>query len=356
MSETLIIYRLGSLGDTVVALPCLHRIVQRFPDHRRIVLTNFPVSSKAAPIEAILTQGGFIHGAIAYPLGTRSPRHLLRLVRTIRALRAETLVYVGGGRGVAAAHRDVLFFRLAGIRHVIGAPLTRDLDACRPDPSLGGVEYEGARLARCLAELGPIDLADPASWDLRLSEFEVARADALLGGLAGRPFIAVNTGGKLAVQDWGEANWAALLARLAGSIAAPLVFVGGPEDSDKAQRLAAGWPHPVLDACGRLNPRETAALLRRAGLFVGHDSGALHLAAASGVPCVAMFGSNNPPGKWFPPGASHRFHYDGLDVRRIAPEAVAASVLAGWRAAEGADLLRSVAERQHLRVPAGEAD
>jgi ADP-heptose:LPS heptosyltransferase len=356
MSDTLIIYRLGSLGDTVVALPCFHRIERRFPDHRRIVLTNFPVSSKAAPIEAILTQGGFIHGAIAYPLGTRSPRHLLRLVRSIRALRAETLVYVGGGRGVAAAYRDVLFFRLAGIRHVIGAPLTRDLDACRPDPSVGGVEYEGTRLARCLADLGPIDLTDPASWDLRLTEFEVARAEALLSGLAGRRFIAVNTGGKLAVQDWGEANWAALLARLAGTLAAPLVFVGGPEDSDKAQRLAAGWQHPVVDACGRLNPRETAALLRRACLFVGHDSGALHLAAANGVPCVAMFGSNNPPGKWYPRGTRHRFHYDGTDVRRIAPDDVAASVLAVWRATESVSLIRSVADRQDLRVPAGDAD
>ena len=45
-----LIYRLGSLGDTVVALPSLHLIARAFPDAERRVLTNFPVSGKEAPI------------------------------------------------------------------------------------------------------------------------------------------------------------------------------------------------------------------------------------------------------------------------------------------------------------------
>ncbi len=323
---------MGSLGDTVVALPCFHAIEARFPDHRRIVLTNSPVSDKAAPIEAILAAGGFIHGAIAYPYGTRSPRKLLSVLREIRSHRATTLVYVGGGRGVRSVYRDLAFFRLAGIRKVIGAPLRGDLDVGPVDPATGEMEAEPARLARCLAELGPIDLGDPGQWDLRLTPAEIARADEVLGALAHRPFMVVSTGGKLAVQDWGVANWVALVERLSARLAVPLVFIGAAADSERAALLGASWRQPVLDACGRLAPRETAALLRRAALFVGHDSGPLHLAAANGVPCIALFGSNNPPGKWYPQGAQHRIHSDATDVRRIAPEAVEASVLGFWSA------------------------
>jgi hypothetical protein len=46
-----------------------------------------------------------------------------------------------------------------------------------------------------------------------------------------------------------------------------------------------------------------------------------------------MFGNNNPPGKWFPFGNGHRVHHDPVDVRRIPPAEVQASVLALLRQA-----------------------
>ena len=71
--QRVVIYRLGSLGDTVVALPCFHKVAKAFPDAERIVLTNVPVSSNAAPVETILGGSGLIHATLAYPIGTRSP-------------------------------------------------------------------------------------------------------------------------------------------------------------------------------------------------------------------------------------------------------------------------------------------
>jgi len=110
--ERVVIYRLGSLGDTIAALPCFHLIERAFPDAQRLVLTNVPVSNKAAPLEVILRDGGFIHGSIAYPRGTRDAVALLRLARRLRRTGADTLVYLGGSRGLAAATRDVMYFRL----------------------------------------------------------------------------------------------------------------------------------------------------------------------------------------------------------------------------------------------------
>ena len=64
MTQPIVIYRLGSLGDTIVALPCFHAITRAHPGAERIVLTNFPVSAKAAPLEGIL--GGSGHPASAF--------------------------------------------------------------------------------------------------------------------------------------------------------------------------------------------------------------------------------------------------------------------------------------------------
>ena len=80
VTQTIVIYRLGSLGDTIVALPCFTAVTRLFPNARKVLLTNKPISTKAAPIESILGAGtGFFDTSIAYPVGTRSPGALFAL-------------------------------------------------------------------------------------------------------------------------------------------------------------------------------------------------------------------------------------------------------------------------------------
>lgn len=327
---SVLIYRLGSLGDTIVALPIFNAILRRFPDHERIALTNFPISSKAAPLEDILGPGGFIHRAICYPLNTRSPRELWRVRREIRASGAKTLIYIGGGRGVLKAHRDVLFFRACGLRTIIGAPTSKALDKGRQEPDTGQLEHEARRLVHCLPQLGPFDLEDHASWDLRLTKAEQETALRALHPLGGAPFIAVNMGGKVEEKDWGEGNWIALLRKLSGEISASLVFVGGAEDFERAGRAVAAWAHPSLNLCGNLAPRESAAVVARASLFVGHDSGPLHLAWSAGVRCVCMYGSLNRPRQWHPLGRGHTVFHDLAGVANIPVADVADAVGGAW--------------------------
>lgn len=309
--QRVVIYRLGSLGDTVVALPCFHKIAQLWPNAERIVLTNFPVSSKAAPLEAILRGGGLIHQAIAYPVGTRSVRELWLLARRLRALRADVLVYLTAPRGLASAFRDWLFFRLCGFKEILGAPLNEDLQVCRTarDAPNGPLvqERECERLARCLASLGSIDLDDPAVWDLQLTASELAAGAAVLAPLRATRYFAINMGGKAQEKDWGLGNWRGFLERLSGLYpGAGLLIIGAAEDSTRAQEILDVWEGPYVDVCGKLNPRESAAAMRHAVAFVGHDSGPLHLAAASGVRCIGLFGNFNRPHRWHPRGRQHR--------------------------------------------------
>jgi lipopolysaccharide heptosyltransferase III len=68
-----------------------------------------------------------------------------------------------------------------------------------------------------------------------------------------------------------------------------------------------------VNLCGKLSPRESAAVLARAKLFLGHDSGPMHLAAAVGIPCVAVFSARNRPRMWFPWGSQHEVIYHRTD-------------------------------------------
>jgi heptosyltransferase-3 len=320
-TKRVLIYRLGSLGDTVVALPAYHLIAGAFPNAERRLLTNFPVDAKAPPAAAILENTDLIHGYFRYAAKTRNPRELLALWWKLFRWRPEVLIYMGPSRGVKTAFRDEKFFRLCGISRIIGVPLTEDMQKSRWQGSEQALEPEASRLVRNLAQLGDTDLDAPESWDLHLTQTEQTSAGEILKpalDAPDRPILAVSVGTKVQSKDWGRDNWRALLHRLAALYPNyALALCGAGEESDASEFAAAGWREnsqsPVINLCGLLTPRESAAAISRARLFIGHDSGPMHLAAAVQTPCVAIFAARNKPRVWFPYGKQHRVLYHQTD-------------------------------------------
>jgi ADP-heptose:LPS heptosyltransferase len=320
-----LVYRLGSLGDTVVALPALRLVARAFPEAERVLLTNFNVSSQAAPMMDVLQSTGLVHGCIEYPIGMRDVRALWALRRQIHKLRPQALVYLAEPRGCIKAWRDALFFAACGIPRLYGVPFSARLQASLPvDDS--AFEYEGARLLRCIRALGRLDLNAPGAFDLALTRAEHNAAQHALDAVAADgPLIAVSIGTKEDVNDWGDRNWAALLARLCERLPGwSLVLLGADVERHRSQALLEQWRGVGLNLCGRLSVRESAAVLNRARLFCGHDSGPLHLAVAVGTPCVGIFSSRNLPGVWFPYGSQHEVIYHRIDCegcqREVCPD------------------------------------
>ncbi len=317
-TKRVLIYRLGSLGDTLVALPAFHLIARAFPNAECRLLTNFPVTAKAPPAAAILESTNLVQGYFRYSAGTRSPRELLSLWGQLLRWRPEVVIYLGSARGIDSARRDARFFRFCGISRLIGVPITEDLQKNRWLDSEQALEPEAARLARNLAELGDANLDSPASWDLHLTAAENARAKEPLEPAGDHPIIAVSVGTKVQSKDWGRDNWRALLNRLATLYPGhALALCGAPEESEASEFAADGWREssrtPVVNLCGLLTPRESAAAISHACIFVGHDSGPMHLAAAVQTPCVAIFAARNKPRVWFPYGRQHRVLYHQTD-------------------------------------------
>ena len=81
-----------------------------------------------------------------------------------------------------------------------------------------------------------------------------------------------------------------------------VVLTGGPSEEDRskvAAIAAAGAAPQLIDVCGQLDFNQLAALLQRAALYIGPDTSVTHLAAACGVPVIALFGPSNPQ-RWGP--------------------------------------------------------
>lgn len=306
-----LVYRLGSLGDTVVALPLLHLVEQAYPDAEKRLLTNVPVHAKAPAAQAVLEGSGLVDGYFHYPVGTRNPFRLLNLWWQIRQWRPEVLVYAAAARGVEVARRDQRFLALCGVRQMVGVPLTDAMQRNFYGKESGSEdqEPEAERLVRNVAALGGVSLAEPGAWDLRLTAAERGLASQAVG-----PAIAVSIGTKVQAKDWGVENWRELLAVLSRRYPGhALWMVGAAEERAASELAASNWAGTVVNLCGELTPRETAAVLARAKVFLGHDSGPMHLAAAVQTTCVAVFAARNIPRVWFPYGPRHRVIYHAVE-------------------------------------------
>jgi heptosyltransferase III len=321
----ILIHRLGSLGDVVVTLPSFRVVRQAYPSAHITVLTNPPVSEKAAPLESIVAGMGLFDDTLHYPMASRDYRQLAKLHREIRRRRFDLYISLTHGRHIRSSLRDFVYFRTCGIPRIIGLPFAlRDrVPAIAGDGPL--YESEAARMLRRVRPAAPtladtVDLSDPRWTDLQLTPAELeegARALAAAGITV--DFIVASVGTKWSQNEWGADRWSELISRL-GQLypQRALVLVGSADEAERCDRLLQCWPGPRANLCGKFGPRSSSAVMSRARVFLGHDSGPMHLAAASGIRCVAIFSTLNPPGRWFPLGHGHMPLYPecGYDPKR----------------------------------------
>lgn len=125
-------------------------------------------------------------------------------------------------------------------------------------------------------------------------------------GLLRRRFIVVHPGSRWLFKCWPAASTAAVIDRL-GADGWSIVLTGAPGSAERAlaDAVRAAARTPIVDLCGTLTLRETAAVIGAARLFFGVDSAPMHMAAALGTPTVALFGPSGDV-EWGPWRVPHR--------------------------------------------------
>ena len=196
LPQRVLVFHVGSLGDTLVALPSFWAVRDAFPQARRVMLTKTAARGSIPVGREILEGSGLFDDYLLFDgdyhaYGNNPPRWrkwlgALALIRQLRAARFDLVVYLAPSvREPAQIERDLLFFRLAGIRQVIGARALGEHDAAAHVP-------EAQRLlSRLAGSTVPTPPLQRARRDLSLA---AADRSAVARWLADRPAVPANVG------------------------------------------------------------------------------------------------------------------------------------------------------------------
>jgi lipopolysaccharide heptosyltransferase I len=287
----ILIIKLGSIGDVVHTLPALADLKRSFPDAE----IDWLVESKAS---VILTGNPWLHDVVeidthkwrrSWSLGTLG--EMRRLASKLRGRRYDVALDFQG------LWKSAVLGRVSGASKVIGFDRTTLKEpGCRmfydeqiePAPTVRHVIDLYKELLRSLG-------VTPAPHRFHLS---VPREDEgfISQQLSSRQiddFVILNPGGGWDTKNWAPENYALLHDKLRNETGLQSVLTWGPGEEplvDKVLRACVAAP-PVTFPTSLY---QLIALLKRAKLFIGGDTGPLHLAAACGTPIVGIFGPTDP--------------------------------------------------------------
>ncbi len=305
--ERVYVFRVGQLGDSLVAVPAVYELAKRYPQRKFTLITNKPARASFVAAWEVMRHTGLFDDVLDYDAS--NPRDMLGLAARLRFKPGrKVLCYLAAHRSFRQRLRDRLYYRgLCGFDRVVGLSASPIPERRHADGSLRRLPREWQHLQEHLArELGT-DGEPPRAPLLHVPDDTAAKADALLAPVAGRTLVALGPGSKMPAKKWFLDRFVALGRRLLEERPGwGLAILGGPEDrTDGEHLLASLGAERVVNLAGQTSIIESAAAMARCRLYVGNDTGTMHIAASMGLRCVAMFTSRENPGTWEPFGEGH---------------------------------------------------
>ncbi len=311
--RNILVFRTGQLGDTIVSLPAIHAIRAAYPDHKLVLLTPNQPENLVSPLEILGATKIFSRVLFYVPpfAGSFAWVHLLGLAVQIRRLKPEALFYL---RGLPwhDFRRDRFFFQgLCGVRKVYG--LDGSINTLGRRDALGRLLRYPSEVDRLLGIVAAANklaaVCKKPDFGISISDKKACRIDSLWhyeGIQKDDLVIALGPGSKMPAKCWPLERFVEVGRFLLGNIVkCRIVVFGGLEDRLLGEELKRELGARAVNVAGRLSVLESAEGLRRCSLYVGNDTGVMHLAAAVGVPCVAIFSARDHPGRWDPYGNDH---------------------------------------------------
>lgn len=283
--RSVLVVRLRSIGDTVLATPSLHAL-RRFLPHARIdvLLEDWvaPLLEGSKDVDRVLT------------VRRKSQSSRLRVARKLRAEGYDVAYNLHGGSTAA------LLVRASGARHRVGyagyAYAALHNHAAPPSAELWGRErIHSAEQQLALVGWTGVPVTDRPGSHLFVTDAAASVVEQRLKGEAGfaqgQPFALMHPAAAFDTKTWAAANFARIVEHLAAR-GLPTIAVAGPGEEKVLDEVRAQVSQPLAGFTDLSLP-ELTALAARASFFIGNDSGVAHVAAAVQTPQVVIFGSSN---------------------------------------------------------------
>jgi heptosyltransferase-2 len=301
-AQKILVMRYRFIGDTVLTVPFLRNLREAFPAARidlmlepfsGRVIEGCPYVDRVIPFEFKTIH---TYSAAAERGKLAGYLHYLRLIRNERYDAAFVLK-----RSLSSA----LLVRLAGVPRRIGFAtegrglLLTDRVAYRQD------QHEVLNFLDCLRVLDiPIGSTALELWPAPENDKKVSALMVQAGWKDNELKVIIHAAASLPAKQWPLDRFAAVMAVLRDRYHARFVYTGSAGDAGLYRSIEKLGPFNGLDLCGVTNVRENLSVYKSADLFFGVDSGPMHMAAAMGVPVVALFGPTDER-KWGPWGEGH---------------------------------------------------
>jgi len=282
------------LGDAIMALPALRAVRSRFPEAEIAILARPYVADiyrdQQICNRLILYDASGAHAGV---LGRE------RLAAELRAQKFDAALLLQNAFDAAwLAWRARISERIGYARDGRSLLLTKPIAVPRPGEIPAHEKFYYLELLR---RAGWIDaLVDESFITLNVSEHNRARAAEFLAQSGVRPGslrLAIGAGASYgSAKCWPPARFAELANRLQSQTDADVILFGTATEGAVTGAIAAEMRRPPIDLTNETAVADLPALLSQCHLFIGNDSGAMHVAAAVGLPVVAVFGPTDPNG------------------------------------------------------------
>lgn len=284
----ILLIRLGAIGDVVHTLPALAALRRTWPQAHLAWAVERGGAAK-------LLQGNPLLDELI-ELDMRGWRKRLGQAETWRAMAGAVQRLRGAQFDIALDFQGLLksagLAKLSGAARKIGfaSEALRERGSAvlyTEQVTVDDRDHVIKKNLRLVEHLGGM-LPDRYEFPLALSAEDLVFAEAAAARCGGQ-FVILNPGGGWVTKLWSPAGFAEIADRLWQAYGLRSFVTYGPGETEMAQEIVAQaktGQAELLDA----NLKQFMALAQRARLFVGGDTGPMHLAAAAGAPIVALFG------------------------------------------------------------------
>ena len=310
----IVVYRIGNIGDILVTLPALNAIRKRFPDAHIALLTS-PGKKGAPGAEQILPLGKWFDELLVYfSSDVQSWKDRLQLLRRLREGKFDLFIQLPNQQSrLRDEARNMTFARLAGCRYAVGFEVSQRALFLREEALHVPQIRESLRIYRSVASQLLLDSYQDVL--LPISDVHRRQVAGLLlrvGVPENEPFVVMHAGAKRHTNQWPLERYARVADEIIRRWGTRVVLTGSAAELPAVERVAELMLEKPVVFC-QLDLAQMAALLKRCSLYVGNDTGPMHIAAAVGTPTVSVFSARDFPERWWPCGHGH------IVLRRDAP-------------------------------------